>query len=184
MSSSEDDGKRSSDPNAARDQKRRDIIMGTAPRGLDTRFQPGRSGNPKGRPKKAESEPVPTSAVPVLKAALNVATTPITITEGGVAREISTDEGILRSLAVKGLKGNAYAAIKALEFILRAQTHEANRIETSRNLWRMYKEKCHLIDEAAKLDGRPPQRHLPHSDDVIIEESGPVRFIGPLDDEQ
>jgi len=72
-----------------------------------TRFKPGQSGNPKGRPKGAGN------LGSDLAAELGE---PITIREGGRERRISKQRALIKSLMAKALKGDvrATAAILAL----------------------------------------------------------------------
>jgi hypothetical protein len=77
-----------------------------------TRFKPGRSGNPKGRKKKAES---------VADQIDRILCKRITVTEGGVTKRLTLQEVMLTTLANKAAKGD----LKALAFILDlAKSHE------------------------------------------------------------
>ena len=62
-----------------------------------SRFKPGQSGNPKGRPKGSRS------ARALLDRALS---TPITITENGKSRTVQHREALFKSLTAKALKGD------------------------------------------------------------------------------
>lgn len=62
-----------------------------------SRFKPGQSGNPKGRPKGSRS------ARTLLDRALS---TPITITENGISRTVQHREALFKSLTAKALKGD------------------------------------------------------------------------------
>src|SRR5208283_3195712 len=69
-----------------------------------TRFVPGKSGNPKGRPKGARS---------VGAILQDVVRQKITVTEGGKTRRVPAIEGMLRRLANDALRGDA-GAVKLL----------------------------------------------------------------------
>jgi Family of unknown function (DUF5681) len=62
-----------------------------------SRFKPGQSGNPKGRPKGSRS------ARTLFDRALS---TPITITENGISRTVQHREALFKSLTAKALKGD------------------------------------------------------------------------------
>lgn len=62
-----------------------------------SRFKPGQSGNPKGRPKGSKS------ARTLLDRALS---TPITITENGRSKTVQHREALFKSLTAKALKGD------------------------------------------------------------------------------
>ena len=65
---------------------------------LHTRFQPGQSGNPTGRPKGAQN--FKTLFQKIMKEQ-------ISLREGNVTKKISKAEAILRGLAISALKGDA-----------------------------------------------------------------------------
>jgi hypothetical protein len=77
---------------------------------LHTRFRPGQSGNPAGRPKAVRN--LSTDVRRTLK-------TPVKLTEGRRPRKISTQEGALLVLREKALKGDARALDRLLELASR-----------------------------------------------------------------
>ncbi len=80
-----------------------------------TRFQPGRSGNPKGRPRK------PKTVGALVDAAL---ARRVTIQENGQPRSLTAGELIARRLAHDAIKGDARAA--KLLFALRASDGDSS----------------------------------------------------------
>ena len=155
--------------------------MGTAPP-ADTRFRPGQSGNPKGRPRKAASAMPPVSEIGLLSAALEFSKLPMTITESGERKEVTMAQALVRNMGKLAFAGSAYANYRLNEMIEAAQTREALELQQRRALWLEYKIACAQEDELARLRGAKPPKHLPHPDDVVIEPGDPVRFIGPLDE--
>jgi hypothetical protein len=95
--------KRSRRSAATRRENRRDsayeVGYGQPPK--RSQFKPGRSGNPKGRPKGAKNEAT------ILH---NIFNRQIEVREGGKARKVSVLEGMLLRFAEDGLKGNPKSA--------------------------------------------------------------------------
>ena len=70
-----------------------------------TRFKPGESGNPKGRPKQSKN----------LKSIIQQAlTSTVTVRENGRLRSVSKIEGVVLSQLERALKGNEKAALAVL----------------------------------------------------------------------
>lgn len=70
-----------------------------------TRFKPGKSGNPKGRPKHSKN----------LKSIIQQAlTSTVTVRENGRLRSVSKIEGVVLSQLERALKGNEKAALAVL----------------------------------------------------------------------
>jgi hypothetical protein len=80
-------------------------VVGYGKPPLHTRFRPGESGNPAGRRKGFRN--LRTDVQLTLK-------TPVKVKEGGRARNISTQEGALKVLREKALKGDARALDRLL----------------------------------------------------------------------
>lgn len=73
-----------------------------------TRFRPGQSGNPRGRPKNARG------VGRVLAAAL---AQEVTVTEGGRSMRISKREALILSLITKAIRGDMRAAAQTLKLM-------------------------------------------------------------------
>lgn len=77
-------------------------------RGGETRFQKGQSGNPNGRPRK---HPVVTSAFDIVLDQV------LTVTQNGVARELTVDEALQLQTYQAALKGSRLAVRAVLRMI-------------------------------------------------------------------
>jgi len=74
---------------------------------LATRFQPGHSGNPRGRPKKSRNlRTIVTEAL----------AEPVTVREGERVRKVTKAEAMVQAMLMRGMKGDAraFAALMAL----------------------------------------------------------------------
>src|SRR5438105_10771914 len=74
----------------------------------DTRFNPGRSGNPKGRPRGRPN------AANVFQSAFNK---PVPVRQGGRTRNMPTCEAIIRSLVGKAVQGDTRSLTAVMEII-------------------------------------------------------------------
>jgi len=92
-------------------EKPADYEVGRGKPPLHTRFKPGESGNPKGRPKGVRN--FKTDVQATLK-------TPVKVTRDGKRRKLSTQEAALLRLREKALSGDARALDRLLSL---AQTH-------------------------------------------------------------
>lgn len=79
------------------------------------RFQPGRSGNPKGRPRKDKT---------VSRAILKAASATVTASENGKRRQIRKLDATAAQLANKGASGDIRAGKLLLDLAARAEAEE------------------------------------------------------------
>ena len=87
-------------------------------RGGDTRFQKGRSGNPAGRPKKRR---------PHVSAFDIIFDKTLTVTQGGVERELTVDEALQLQTYQAALKGSKMAIRQVLKMIEKREAALAKR---------------------------------------------------------
>jgi len=85
-----------------------------------SRFTPGKSGNPRGRPKGSRN------AVSVLRDQLAQT---IDVTVNGKMKRMTMLEGIVKAAAVKGLKGDPRPLIQALELLEKLEAGQLDEQE-------------------------------------------------------
>lgn len=88
--------------------KRRNYDIGYRKPPREHQFQPGHSGNPKGRPKGARSFATQLQ---------EVADLPVHLNEGGKRRKVSTSKAVLLRLREKALKGDQRAIDRYLAMV-------------------------------------------------------------------
>ncbi len=138
-----------------------------------TRFQPGQSGNPKGRPKGARNKPE-LKSMRLISLFREEAKRPITYLDNGRKVTTTAEAAIARRLTADALLGKPTAA-KLFTAILR----EADRIDQ--------KNKERLLEWAtnykANIKNTKEYREgsaVPDPDDMVIFDDGSVRCFGPF----
>jgi hypothetical protein len=146
-----------------------------------TRFEPGRSGNPRGRPKGARNK-LPALNEERLKAIiLEEAYRTIKVSEGKRQVTIPMAKAVVRALAVNAARGQLRS--QQLFARLVSETERANkafREELLQNAFDYKRRWDHELEERRNLGVQLPDP-IPHPDDIIIDaKTGEVRFIGPI----
>jgi Family of unknown function (DUF5681) len=165
---------------------KRMVITGTG-RGKPpehSRFAKGQSGNPKGRPRKAPQPALTLADQPTLSALLNIANRTVDVRQDGKSVSMSRGDAVIESVVVSAIKGNARSQALFLDMKRRADAAVAAERRSSNELWSNYKRDAYARIAAAKKQDLPPPALVPHPDDIIIDPSNDVRFIGPIDDEE
>ena len=151
-----------------------------------TRFQPGKSGNPKGRPKGSRKAPPADTAVEKLNAlVLQEAYRPIQIRDGETLVEMPTMQAELRNVTLSAAKGNQRAQRLLLDTV-----GEIER-ERRRDRLKLFEEAVAYKVEAEREMAMAAARHLPapvlvpHPDHLIIDPiTGSVKLRGPFTPEE
>ena len=151
----------------------------------ETRFKPGVSGNPKGRPKGAKNRRPALHEERLKEIVLDEAYRTIDVRDGDRTITVPMAQAVGRSLAVNAAKGRARA--QELFTALLAATERANKrlhdewLETAieyKTSWDRELERRRRLG----IDGPEP---LPHPDDVEIDlRNGGVRITGPMTPEE
>ena len=155
---------------------------------VPSRFKPGRSGNPSGRPKGSRKK----SSLPALNEErlktiiLEEAYRSISINDANGQVSIPMAQAIIRSLAVNAAKGNQRAQRLFTELL--AATERDNKRLHDEYLETAIEYKVEWereLDRRKRLginDAPPP---LPHPDHIVIDmQTGSVRMTGPMTKEE
>jgi hypothetical protein len=154
---------------------------------VHSRFKPGRSGNPKGRPKGSQNRVVPTGPVEErLKAIiLQEAYREVPINDGKGQVTIPMAQAVVRSLAVSAAKGSQRA--QRLFTQLLATTEREHRVAREKLLEAVVTYKVEWgkeLDRRRRLGVTAPDP-LPHPDHLVIDlAEGTVQIEGPATREE
>ncbi len=148
-----------------------------------TRFQKGKSGNPNGRPRKTASAPIGSNSDSFADLFLRIIEQPVTIREGDQAREIAMFEAVSRSIVKSAIAGNNRAQRQVVELHDVAVAERSAKLAQRNEVARLYIKICR--EETTECERRklPLPRHVPHPDDIVINDGEPLKFTGPMTEE-
>lgn len=151
-----------------------------------SRFKPGQSGNPKGRPKGAKNKRPALNEERMKDIILDEAYRTITVRDGDRNVSVPMAQAIIRSLAVNAAKGQHRAQRLFAELLAATERSRADLHERFLGAAIDYKvawERELARREALGVTDLPPP--LPHPDHVVIDaRNGTVRFAGPATKEE
>lgn len=160
--------------------------VGYAKPPAETRFKPGQSGNPRGRPKGAKNKRPALHEERLKGIVLDEAYREIEIREGNGTVTIPMAQAVMRSIAVNAAKGQARAQRLFAELL--AQTESANKrhhdewVETAIDYKLGWDRELRRREQFGITDLPEP---LPHPDNVIVDlYTGTVRIVGPATKEE
>ena len=137
------------------------------------RFVKGKSGNPRGRPRKRKKAEVASSNTSARDIFLQMADQKIKILENGEPIEIKIIEAAHRMLGVRAVKGD----VKAIRFFIEEYIHhrdnKQSEIENNHQVWRDF------IKNFDEIKAKTPEKlkDLPHPEDLIFPPDGLVEVI-------
>ncbi len=154
-----------------------------------TRFKPGQSGNPKGRPRKNASTTTSPKAgggdgaAPLLEieeAFLDELARVISVNEAGQTVEMTAKVGLIRAAIVNALKGNAYAQKTLLDHLLQLEGKKTASLEERIKAWRQHKANGYEALARIEAGEAELQTPLPHPDDIVLQDGLEPHFLGPI----
>lgn len=161
-----------------------DVGYGKPPK--DTRFKPGKSGNPRGRPKGAKNKRPALHEERLKDIILDEAYRTVAMREGNRNIRIPVAQAVMRAIAVNAAKGNTRS--QRLFAQLLADTENARRVLHEEWLDTALEYKVNWEKELRRrqrLGITDLDDPLPHPDHIIIDPAtGAVRIDGPWTKEQ
>ncbi len=162
-----------------------DYEVGYAKPPNETRFKPGQSGNPHGRPKGRKNKKPALNEERLKDIILEEAYRDIKVNDGDQQVSVPMAQAVVRSLAVNAAKGNTHAQRLFAEMLTttensRMQLHN-EWLETSIE----YKVSWERELERRKQLGITGPEPLPHPDDIIVDfRNNDIEIIGPMSKEE
>jgi hypothetical protein len=163
-----------------------EIIGGPGLPGADQTRSPRKAASP--RPRSRERQAVqgsaPSNLLPLESTYHRIANEKVSTRQGDKVSEMTALEAVVRSQMKSAIGGNPRSQDSFIRAAGKAEAREAAKVAKNHELWNAY---CEIVrDEIAEAKrlGLPAPTRLPHPDDVVIEDGKPVRFIGPVNEEE
>lgn len=148
-----------------------------------TRFKPGKSGNPKGRPKGKRQSPAPVEHERLKSIILEEAYRSIKVNDGADQVSVPMAQAVMRSLAVTAAKGNTRAQKLFSELLVKTENWKQQAESEWLQTMIKYKTEWEVELERRKLHGITSiSEPLPHPDDIIVDfRRNTLKIHGPMD---
>lgn len=150
---------------------------------VQSRFRPGQSGNPRGRPRGSRNRrTIPGLREEKLKTLiLEEAYRPITVSDPAGRVTIPMAQAVLRSVAVNAAKGSHRAQRHFTELLAATERDKKREMDELLQTAIEYKRSWEEGIAYCKKHGLPDPDPVPHPDDVVVDlRTGTVFFRGPV----
>lgn len=150
-----------------------------------TRFQPGASGNPKGRPRGSKTRPPAGQEERLKEIVVEEAYREIPIPDGDRTVTMPVAQAVIRSLGANAAKGRTRARDAFAELVAATEASERQQHGQYLQAAIEYKTSWEREIERCKRQGLPAPEPLPHPDHVVIDvRAGTVHITGPMTPEE
>jgi hypothetical protein len=161
-----------------------DVGYGKPP--ADTRFKPGQSGNPKGRPKGAKNKAPALHEERLKSIVLEEAYRTIKVNDGDKPVSVPMAQAVIRSLAVNAAKGNQRAQHLFTELLTSTERENARLhsewLDTAITYKVEWEKELRRRERLGITDLPDP---IPHPDHVVVDfRNNNVRITGPMSKEE
>jgi hypothetical protein len=150
---------------------------------MEHRWRKGTSGNPRGRPRKAQAALAQHSFDPFREQFLAEMLRPISIKEAGRTVELPAIQAISRSLVLNALKGNSKAQQLALNYYKSAQAEQLDDMAGMLRAIELYKTEWPARALQAEREGKPLPLPRPQHIGLSLAR-GVMETNGPTDQHQ
>lgn len=161
-------------------------VVGYGSPPVQHQFKKGRSGNPRGRPRKAKP-PVKDLLwdYHIADLILLEAARPVQIPENDQIVELPMIQAILRSLSVAALKGDRRAQLAVASMVQTTQDKVLNARRTVYQAVTDYKDHYRQVFAECDARGEPRPEPVPHPDEIVVDEDTlRIRYNGPESHDQ
>lgn len=149
---------------------------------IKTQFKPGKSGNPKGRPRGSKNLISPREETRLADIISRVGSQIISVQEKNKIIQIPLEEAVVRSLIVKAAKGDTKSQQIFLNMKEKIDLKREKEITEAVDVATQYKVFWERTFEQQKLQNIPLSDPIPHPDDIIVNlETGHIHMEGPMD---
>ncbi len=162
-----------------------DYEVGFAIPPIATRFKPGSSGNPAGRPKGSKNRTPALNNERLKEIILEEAYRTIKVNDGAKQVTVPMAQAVVRSLAHNAVKGNTRAQRIFAEMVASTEAQNSRMMLELFESAVEYKQRWNKEFERCRKAGISLPEPIPHPEHVVLDaRHGTVHFTGPMTEEE